>query len=144
MVPFIANLIIKYCKILSLLHVILTNEMHTYKSHSGINPFTLMFIKITNLVKMYFLWCQLFHLALHKVSLHKYDSLFRFILLLCGDMQQNPQLSKSMETLFLSRSFSSKIVITHNNLSKASLGENSNASSDFLIETFLVPPLSSR
>ena len=34
------------------LHTILTNEMNTYKSHSGINPFTLDFIKMINLAEM--------------------------------------------------------------------------------------------
>ena len=78
-----------------------TNEMNTYKSHSGINPFTLDFIKMINLAEMRVLWSQLSHLALHKISLHKYDSfMHKFILLLCEDMQWNPQPSKSIENIF--------------------------------------------
>ena len=54
------------------------------------NIFSLNFLEILDITKNSFLRCQLSYFALANIRLHRYNSFFRFILLLSCDINVNP------------------------------------------------------
>ena len=62
----------------------------TYNCIKSSNFFSLNFLKILDITTNSFLRCYLSYFALAKIRLLRYDSFFRFILLLSGDINVNP------------------------------------------------------
>ena len=54
------------------------------------NSFSMNFLETLDITKNCFLRCQLSYFALANIRLNRYDSFFRFILLLLGDINVNP------------------------------------------------------
>ena len=88
---------ILHCSLMMIFLFLLSNKTEQpedtsmpYNCIISLNFFSLYLLEILDIITNRFLRCQFSCFTLPNIHLHKYDSFFRFILLLSGDINVNP------------------------------------------------------